>query len=178
MVLQVRFDSVYVGRSHYQTRVSSGISEMEPGTLLIASNIYHDRCKVACKEREYRQQWQSIHRGWEWIRNDLRARLRNKWLHVYVPSSTHTQSSTGPASSSSSSSSSSTCTSEKVSVMKAARGTDRNYEAYHTCKESAAYVRAIRNEADELKESLRASSTLRKALRKLTSINWVLCYER
>lgn len=155
-------------------------SNLEPMCLLNMSNVWHDRCKVACKEREYRQLWQSIHRGWEWIRNDLRTRLRNKWLliYVHVHTNTHTRSQSSSHSAPSSSSSSTACITEGKSVSKAAGSIDRNYEAFHTCKESAAYVRAIRNEAEELKESLRASCTLRKALRKLTSINWILCYER
>lgn len=143
---------------------------------------------MACLEREYRQLWQSIHRGWEWIRNDLRSRLRQKWLHVYVNDGTDGESE-------------SVCTKEQdsnhVAIIKSSYSippvsgeqrekerristheADQSYRAYHTCEESAEYVRAIRSEAEALRESLKASETLRKALRKLTSLDWVLCYER
>jgi hypothetical protein len=136
---------------------------------------------MACLEREYRQLWQSIHRGWEWIRNDLRSRLRQKWLRVYVnhgcgrdsesvwsrkQDSTHIPPTSG----------------EQRERERERRITtheaDLSYRAYHTCEESAEYVRAIRSEAEALRGSLKASETLRKALRKLTSLDWVLCYER
>lgn len=68
-------------------------------------------------------------------------------------------------------------TSEKASSSSSAKN-NPNYQAYHTCEKSAAYVTAIRSEAIELKESIRASGTLIKALRKLTTLNWVMCYER
>jgi hypothetical protein len=134
---------------------------------------------MACLEREYRQLWQSIHRGWEWIRNDLRSRLRQKWLHVYVNDggggdsepvcarehdSTHLPPASGEQWE----------RERRISTHEA----DQSYRAYHTCDESAEYVRAIRSEAEALRESLKASETLRKALRKLTSLDWVLCYER
>ena len=154
--------------------------------LLHVPFINSCRCKMACLEREYRQLWQSIHRGWEWIRNDLRSRLRQKWLHVYVNDGTDGES---------------VCPEkqdgEHISFMKSSHGVlpvsegqreregrtsshvaDKSYRAYHTCEESAEYVRAIRSEAEALRESLKASETLRKAIRKLTSLNWVLCYER
>ena len=71
-------------------------------------------------------------------------------------------------------------TSEKVtsSSSSSSAKNNPNYQAYHTCEKSAAYVTAIRSEAIELKESIRASGTLIKALRKLTTLNWVMCYER
>ena len=131
------------------------------------------RCKMACLEREYRQLWQSIHRGWEWIRNDLRARLRQKWQHVYVTDdsnnkSGHIEDSEGVL----------TFIQGQRARRVSAQDTDISYRAYHTCDESAEYVRAICSEAEALRENLKASETLRKALRKLTSLNWVLCYER
>ena len=46
--------------------------------------ISYYRCKIACLERKNRQHWQSIHRGWEWIRKDLRSRLRTRWIQIYV----------------------------------------------------------------------------------------------
>jgi hypothetical protein len=143
------------------------------------SLILSSRCKMACLEREYRQLWQSIHRGWEWIRNDLRSRLRQKWLHVYVNDgsggdsepvcmSEHDSTHLPPVSGEQRERERRTSTHEA----------DRSYRAYHTCEESAEYVRAIRSEAEALRGSLKASETLRKALRKLTSLDWVLCYER
>ena len=140
----------------------------------------------------------------------MRARLRSRWIQVYVgdtkTSDAATQCSTNDISESnvsiacrgtgsgsgSNGTSSSRSTDKKVKVVvnkPANDGTNIKpshsanvshpyYQAYHTCEESAAYVAAIRSEALELKESIRASGTLIKALRKLTSLNWVLCYER
>mmetsp|Transcript_34681 Transcript_34681/g.33025 ORF Transcript_34681/g.33025 Transcript_34681/m.33025 type:complete len:842 (-) Transcript_34681:42-2567(-) len=129
------------------------------------------RCKVACLERRYRSLWQSMHRGWEWIRNDVRTRLRDRWLRIYLKEETTV--SYEPVNQSKN-------TISNMDTMKVATPLNTahpNYQAYHTCELSKAYVTAIRNEAEELKESMRASGTLRKALRKLATLNWVLCYE-
>lgn len=131
------------------------------------------RCKIACLERKSRQLWQSIHRGWEWIRNDLRCRIRQKWLLVYVTCDEEHVLATGR---SSKPSASSAATSKRPRISGICES--NTYKACHTSEESEAHVRAICNEAEEVKENLKASETLRRALRKLTTLNWVLCYER
>ena len=116
--------------------------------------------------------WQSIHRGWEWIRNDLRCRIRQKWLQVYVNSDDeHDVSGCKPYKPSDPSS----IAQRQSKLLRIEEASESN--AYNACQTSA-HVRAIRNEAEEVKENLKSSETLRRALRKLTTLNWVLCYER
>ena len=124
--------------------------------------------------------WQSIHRGWEWIRNDLRCRIRQKWLQVYVNSDDEHDVSGCRSYKPSALSSIAQCQSKRVRIGEASESntSTQTYKACQTSEESEAHVRAIRNEAEEVKENLRSSETLRRALRKLTTLNWVLCYER
>lgn len=138
------------------------------------------RCKIACLERKSRQLWQSIHRGWEWIRNDLRCRIRQKWLLVYVTGDEEHVLATGKSNKPSASSAATLSNQHTQSKRPRISGIceSNTYKACHTSEESEAHVRAIRNEAEEVKENLKASETLRRALRKLTTLNWVLCYER
>ena len=155
------------------------------------------RCKMACLERKNRLHWQSIHRGWEWIRKDLRSRLRAEWERIYVNDTSFSKhhkmvsntSNLKEKSFAKNEIENETCselivindvTNDKSKKKKLTNieKSHPNYQAYHTCKESAAYVTAIRSEALELKQSIKQSETLRKTLRKLTNLNWVLCYER
>ena len=152
---------------------------------------------MACLERKNRLHWQSIHRGWEWIRKDLRSRLRAEWERIYVNDTSFSKhhkmvsntSNLKEKSFANNEIENETCselivindvTNDKSKKKKLTNieKSHPNYQAYHTCEESAAYVTAIRSEALELKQSIKQSETLRKTLRKLTNLNWVLCYER
>ena len=166
MVLSVRPQLCIIVNAH------GGGLKCENNSILILI-----RCKIACLERKSRQMWQSIHRGWEWIRNDLRCRIRQKWLQVYVNDDDEyllaTSKSYKPSASSSTASRNQDYQSKRIRIS------DSNiYKACRKSDESESHVHAIRNEAEEIKENLKASETLRKALRKLTTLNWVLCYER
>ena len=165
-------------------------------------SLFQYRCKIACLERKNRQQWQSLHRGWEWIRKDLRSRLRKRWSNIYfrdintrnviVPRTINSKVADiadertgnrrnselriiGLQNESVENEHEHECKRKKHSSVGKSHP---NYQAYHTCAESAAYVTAIRSEAIELKKSIKESETLRKAFRKLSNLNWVLCYER
>ena len=127
---------------------------------VITGSKWYFQCKMVCLEAEQQQKWDcSLHKGWVWIRDDLRTKLREKWVEVMEQNASYGDLVgsviTLDASSSSSSSSSSS----------------------HTPLVSASSSGDIQSEARLLQQKNEACFTLRKALAKLGRLNWVLTYE-
>ena len=165
-------------------------------SLLANKNfMWYFQCKLAYLDNKMRIKWQSMYCGWYWVCNKLR-----EWLREYLirpqnrrydnDSNNGREGKVGRESSNCSSiipivtptisinyiqptSSHTIIPYLKKSKNSSAQQNDKSNATNNTSIKTL----SIQYEAESIRDTHAASSTLRKALKKLVIHNWVLCYE-